>query len=196
MPHAFRGRQKTQRLCARSFQHYTLLSLSLVDTPGCCDTHASPPCECGSSNTPEDSRNLPHPLQFPEGQSRSIFAALESSTAVAKVSGYTAALRKHRLAGDGDASAAFYTAPEAPQWPRLSSAADVFAFGVIMWELMQGCLAYSQPCAAPPPAACCVLRGEPACLHAHGRAAVYSRLDERDCQRREGGGRSTELDLQ
>ena len=80
--------------------------------------------------------------------SRSLFSALRSNHAVAKVTGYTSALRVHRLAADNDRIGSFYAAPDAPAWPRLSPAADVFAFGVIMWELMSGILVYQKPCAA------------------------------------------------
>ena len=78
---------------------------------------------------------------------RSLFEALRTNQAVAKVTGYTSALRVHRQAAENDRFGTFYTAPDASAWPRLSPAADVFAFGVIMWELMNGILVYQKPCA-------------------------------------------------
>jgi serine/threonine protein kinase len=104
-------------------------------------------------------------VQYDASEHRSVRSALRRGAAVPKVSDFGAAMRVAQNASHASGAATgspFYVAPETAASARLHQVSDVYAYGVIMWELMMGCLVYVPKCAPqlPPPArqmlgACC-----------------------------------------
>ena len=94
-------------------------------------------------------------MQFDSSKFISIQQSLAECSFVAKITDFGMAL--HLQTGATHASnikqgTPFYIAPEVLREHQLHQASDVYAFGVIMWELMKGCLAYVRECAPQ----CCI----------------------------------------
>lgn len=84
-------------------------------------------------------------MQFDSSKCSTIQQALAECSFVGKITDFGMAL--HLQTGTNHASnvkqgTPFYIAPEVLKEHQLHQASDVYAFGVIMWELMKGCLAY------------------------------------------------------
>ena len=79
-------------------------------------------------------------MQFDEAECADLRTALAGSAAAVKVAEFGLARRMLSQAGGGGGGGgrSMYTAPEVAAGSRLHLAADVYAFGVIMWELMMG----------------------------------------------------------
>jgi serine/threonine protein kinase len=97
-------------------------------------------------------------LQYDDGAFESLEAALLVGAVEAKIADFGMAMhltpeRSH--ASGVHCGTAFYMAPEIEQEQKFHPASDVYAFGVMMWELMMGCLVYYPRCGA---LCCAVLR--------------------------------------
>lgn len=104
-------------------------------------------------------------MQCDNVRHRDIVSALLLGSATAKITDFGMAMRMTRdQAQQGYASGSqrgtpFYVAPEVLHHRQLHRASDVYAFGVIMWELMMGRAVYAFGCApppSPPPAHACI----------------------------------------
>lgn len=107
-------------------------------------------CQLG----PAHGRHKPRPdVQFETTSYDDVSDALADSAAVSKLTDFGMAARLR----DGEQFVAnvrqgtpFYIAPEVVREHRLHTASDVWAFGVIMWEVMRGCLCYTRGCGSWP----------------------------------------------
>jgi serine/threonine protein kinase len=107
-------------------------------------------------------------MQFDDVAHTSLVSALNGASAVCKIADFGMARRMHR--GKSHASGVrqgtpFYIAPEMVSHHRLHRSSDVFAFGVVMWELMRGCPVYIASTYAPPRSSTLLHAPPPSQLH-------------------------------
>jgi serine/threonine protein kinase len=88
-------------------------------------------------------------MQYQTSAARTVKKALHKDACTPKIIDFGMAIR----IGQGMSHASnvkqgtpFYMAPEVKNDHRLSCSSDVYAFGVIMWELVMGCSVYVAKC--------------------------------------------------
>lgn len=80
-------------------------------------------------------------MQFDEGAHGTVSAALKQVSAVCKIADFGMARRmqgNRSYASNVRQGTPFYISPETVTQHRLHRSSDVYAFGVIMWEMMRG----------------------------------------------------------
>jgi serine/threonine protein kinase len=98
-------------------------------------------------------------MQFDTSMFSGMKAALSEGSFDVKVTdfGVSRRMKNHGThASNVKQGTPFYAAPEMSMQQRLHQASDVYAFGVIMWELMTGCPVYVTKCADPSSPRCMV----------------------------------------
>jgi len=89
-------------------------------------------------------------LQFDKSDFKSTKKALRHCGAQPKIIDFGMAMRMGQNkshASNVKQGTPFYIAPELKNSHRLSRASDIYAFGVMMWELMMGCSVFVSECA-------------------------------------------------
>lgn len=84
-------------------------------------------------------------VQYDEVKHRGVGASLVAADAVCKIADFGMARRMNRgksYASNVRQGTPFYIAPEMLHHHQLHRSSDVYAFGVIMWEVMMGCCVY------------------------------------------------------
>ena len=92
-------------------------------------------------------------MQFDPADATSVKRALRAGGVVPKVNDFGVGLRcstGQSQLGHVRPGTSFYRAPEVRQTHCVSPLSDVYAFGVIMWELMMGCSVFQPRCATAP----------------------------------------------
>jgi serine/threonine protein kinase len=88
-------------------------------------------------------------VQYDENAFESLEKALLEGAVEAKITDFGMAMRiapESSHASGVHCGTAFYMAPEIERERQFRPASDVYAFGVMMWELMMGCLVYYPRC--------------------------------------------------
>ena len=90
-------------------------------------------------------------FKFSTAECKNIQTAIQRGLTIPKIIDFGMAMRVEQAkshASNVRQGTPFYIAPEVKQDFQLSRPSDVYAFGVMMWELMMGCSVYVTECAA------------------------------------------------